>query len=665
MLTRLNYFRFYVRLAFYLLPVIAFIVAGYIRFHLQRVDMQYVDPSVYFVLALLTTITWAVAAEHYGLTSCDEVFGDSRDTRAVVFACLATVLVVLAALFLVRTTAISRLFFVYMAASLMAASVVMRAFFRAVVHRARRQSAIKILIIGSDSIAAHAAQQLQRVPYAACRIVGYVQLPGQDIGVSDAPTMAPAEAGKFAQAVDDVVIAVGPDRLLELPEVVKSLQSVCAPVRIIMNLGDGVAIRERFLGFGGLQMFDVGAAPVESIDYTMLKRAFDLLFSISVFLVTLPLLLLIALAVRLGSSGPVLFSQERVGVNGRTFKMYKFRTMQMAPSEESDTRWVTHNEPRITKVGRLLRRTGLDELPQLINVVKGDMSVVGPRPERPHFVRKFLAEIASYNDRHRLKAGITGWAQVNGWRGDTSIQKRVEYDLYYLQNWSLSFDLRIIVMTCMRRCCWGVSLTRSTAGPKAPRLRHRDAAGNIEPCKAGGGEPSVRIGLLTPEYPINGDTPGGIGSYVFTLARSLAELGHAPHVLLSTLWCKMEPCPSTAWAGGRLPLGWYHWACEAWRLRSPVWPEAWICTSLSRPNGRLDRTSRGTVHPGCGSTSHLLGHRPKDESSCGTNTRAPARRPGTSRTASHRVRRCGDGHLAGDRPTHVRSFWRFGGKTSP
>ena len=139
--------------------------------------------------------------------------------------------------------------------------------------------------------------------------------------------------------------------------------------------------------------------------------------------------------------------QDRIGVNGRTFKMYKFRTMKTVPKTESDTRWGEADEGRITTIGGWLRRTSFDELPQLFKVVKGDMNVVGPRPERPYFVEKFLDEISSYSSRHRLKGGITGWAQVNGWRGNTSIEKRIECDLYYLRNWSLAFDARILLMT--------------------------------------------------------------------------------------------------------------------------------------------------------------------------------------------------------------------------
>jgi lipopolysaccharide/colanic/teichoic acid biosynthesis glycosyltransferase len=158
-------------------------------------------------------------------------------------------------------------------------------------------------------------------------------------------------------------------------------------------------------------------------------------------------MVLIAIAVKLSSSGPVFFTQERVGINGQVFRMLKFRTMKVAPVSETDTLWTTPSDSRCTAIGAFLRRSSFDELPQFFNVLWGDMSVVGPRPERPHFVEKFNDEIDAYNARHHLKSGITGWAQVNGLRGDTDITKRVELDLYYIQNWSLIFDFQIILMT--------------------------------------------------------------------------------------------------------------------------------------------------------------------------------------------------------------------------
>ena len=216
-----------------------------------------------------------------------------------------------------------------------------------------------------------------------------------------------------------------------------------------MDLGEGIIIREKLFQLGNIQMLDLSSTPTESLDYALLKRVFDVGFSLGVLVLTAPIFGLIALIIRLTSHGPIFFVQERIGLNGKPFQMYKFRSMRVGPSPESDTQWTTAEDHRRTRFGTLLRKTSLDELPQFINVLKGDMSVVGPRPERPHFVHKFLLEVSRYNHRHSLKVGITGWAQVNGWRGDTSIEKRVEFDLYYLQNWTFSFDLRIILLTIL------------------------------------------------------------------------------------------------------------------------------------------------------------------------------------------------------------------------
>jgi Undecaprenyl-phosphate glucose phosphotransferase len=247
--------------------------------------------------------------------------------------------------------------------------------------------------------------------------------------------------------IDEVLIAIPPAQFTRIPRIIQTLNHLCLPARAFVDLGEGVVVREKLFQLGNMQMLDLTSTPTESLDYALLKRGFDICFSFLVLLLTLPIFAFIAAIIRLSSLGPVFFVQERVGLNGKLFRMYKFRTMKAAPQSETDTLWTTNGDMRRTLFGSFLRKTSLDELPQFINVLKGDMSVVGPRPERPHFVHKFHQEVARYNNRHALKVGITGWAQVNGWRGDTSIEKRVEFDLYYLQNWSLAFDLRIIVMT--------------------------------------------------------------------------------------------------------------------------------------------------------------------------------------------------------------------------
>jgi exopolysaccharide biosynthesis polyprenyl glycosylphosphotransferase len=216
---------------------------------------------------------------------------------------------------------------------------------------------------------------------------------------------------------------------------------------VVLDLGCLPVVRERLFQLGDLQMLDLANTPLEAPAYFFLKRAFDITFSIAMMAFLSPLLLIVATAIKLTSPGPILFKQERVGLNGKRFQMFKFRSMLVADSGQSDTQWTVKDDPRRTPIGTWLRQTSLDELPQFLNVLKGDMSVVGPRPERPHFVRRFLDQVTHYDSRHRLKVGITGWAQVNGWRGDTSIHKRFEFDLYYLQNWSFWLDIRIIFLT--------------------------------------------------------------------------------------------------------------------------------------------------------------------------------------------------------------------------
>ena len=246
---------------------------------------------------------------------------------------------------------------------------------------------------------------------------------------------------------EEVVIAASPEQFASLVDLVSRLERLRVPTRAVLDLGGLPLVRERLFQFGELQLLDLATTPLESPAYFFLKRVFDITFSVFMIVLTAPLMLLIAVAIKVSSPGPILFLQERVGLNGKPFHMFKFRTMRESTSAESDTNWTVKDDPRRTAVGSFLRRTSLDELPQFLNVLKGEMSVVGPRPERPHFVKRFLEEVSDYDSRHRLKVGITGWAQVNGLRGDTSIQKRLEFDVYYLQNWSFWFDLRIILLT--------------------------------------------------------------------------------------------------------------------------------------------------------------------------------------------------------------------------
>jgi len=329
-------------------------------------------------------------------------------------------------------------------------TLLVRALLCAVFRRLKsRGKPIALLIIGADSFALQTAEYLQGLSSIPCRIAGYVRLPGQEPAAATRPLYGLDEIPNLnaSHGFREAIIAVHPTQFGIVPAIVQALERLCLPARVVVDLGDGAAARQRLVQLGRIQMLDLAPTPTELLNYALLKRVFDVTFSLLVLAGTAPFLVLIALLIALTSKGPIFFVQERVGLNGQMFRMYKFRTMRLSDKSQSDTVWTSANDARRTRIGAFLRRTSIDELPQFINVLKGDMSVVGPRPERPYFVNKFMDEVRGYNHRHSLKVGITGWAQVHGWRGDTSIEKRVEHDLYYLQNWSLGFDLRIIAMT--------------------------------------------------------------------------------------------------------------------------------------------------------------------------------------------------------------------------
>jgi Undecaprenyl-phosphate glucose phosphotransferase len=196
----------------------------------------------------------------------------------------------------------------------------------------------------------------------------------------------------------------------------------------------------------GLPIVSLQGAPLYGWD-RVFKRIFDLVIGSFILILMAPVMFLIGLLIKLTSEGPIFYRQERVGMNGRPFHILKFRTMRADAEKETGPIWARESDPRRTKVGAFLRKYSLDELPQFFNVLKGEMSLVGPRPERPNFVEEFREKIPSYMLRHKIKTGMTGWAQVNGFRGNTSLEKRIEHDLYYIQHWSVGFDLRILFMT--------------------------------------------------------------------------------------------------------------------------------------------------------------------------------------------------------------------------
>jgi len=448
---RLKSFGFYIRLWHYMLPLVAFAAAGFVRFVAMAPMRSAVgfDPWFYFAVLLFITLVWAIFVEQQRLCDTDELFRENTGIRKSLMACLATYTVLLAMLFFYRQQNVSRVFFVVSSLALLVLTVGTRVVLRRVLRISRRgRRSIRVLMVGTSHRAGRIASRLSRVPLITSEVVAYLRIGDETVEVHDAPVFQFFDIGLGrVPGFEEIVIAASPEQLTEMDDLLTRIGMLCVPTRVVLDLGSLPVVRDRLFQLGDLQMLDLASTPLESPAYFFLKRVFDVAFSLTLLLFLAPVLALIAIAIRLSSEGPVFFRQERVGLNGGSFQMYKFRTMRIAATSESDSCWTVKNDPRCTPIGSLLRKTSLDELPQFFNVLRGDMSVVGPRPERPHFVTRFLQEISHYDSRHRLKVGITGWAQVNGWRGDTSIQKRFEFDLFYLQNWSFWFDLRIILLT--------------------------------------------------------------------------------------------------------------------------------------------------------------------------------------------------------------------------
>jgi Undecaprenyl-phosphate glucose phosphotransferase len=200
----------------------------------------------------------------------------------------------------------------------------------------------------------------------------------------------------------------------------------------------------------GLPVINIRYVPLTNTLNWYMKRLVDIVVALVGVIVSSPVMIVAAIGIACTSRGPIIFRQERIGLHNKPFKMYKFRTMYVQKPSQEKQAWTTKDDPRVTKIGKFLRRTSIDELPQLFNILKGDMSVVGPRPERPQFVEKFKEEIPRYMVKHQVRPGLTGWAQINGYRGDTSIKKRIEYDIFYIENWTMSFDIKIMILTLFK-----------------------------------------------------------------------------------------------------------------------------------------------------------------------------------------------------------------------
>lgn len=268
--------------------------------------------------------------------------------------------------------------------------------------------------------------------YKGIKVLGNVSLLEQQLADND---------------LDEIAIALALRDYDYLEQIVNTCEKSGIHTKFIPDYNSVIPTRPYTEDLMGLPVVNIRYVPLSNAGNQFVKRAMDIAGSLCGIIVLSPLLLILALLVKVSSPGPVIFKQERVGLHNKPFYMYKFRSMAIQPESEEKKAWTVKDDPRVTAVGKILRKTSLDELPQMFNILKGDMSLVGPRPERPLFVEKFKEEIPRYMVKHQVRPGLTGWAQVNGYRGDSSIKRRIDYDIYYIENWTIGFDIKIIIMT--------------------------------------------------------------------------------------------------------------------------------------------------------------------------------------------------------------------------
>lgn len=250
--------------------------------------------------------------------------------------------------------------------------------------------------------------------------------------------------------LDEIAITLGLNEYARLEEIVNLCEKSGVHTKFIPDYNQIIPTKPYTEDILGLPVINIRHVPLTNTFYAAMKRVMDITGAICAIILFSPIMMFSVIMIKLTSPGPLIFKQERVGLHNHTFMMYKFRSMDVQPPEKEKTKWTVKDDPRVTNFGKFMRKTSIDELPQLFNVLKGEMSLVGPRPERPFFVEKFKEEIPRYMIKHQVRPGLTGWAQVNGYRGNTSIRKRIEYDLYYIENWTLGLDVKILFLTIFK-----------------------------------------------------------------------------------------------------------------------------------------------------------------------------------------------------------------------
>lgn len=435
--------------------IFSYVAAWYIRFkfHIFELDPWFLSLQEYMKLLVFIVPAYLIIYYIFQLYTPKRVQGRRLEAAHILQANIIGLLALILVLYLAKLMDYSRtMLFVFFCINVFM-EVVARNAIRMGLRKIRRQGYNQkhILLVGYSQAAEEYIDRILSHPewgYLIRGILadnaprGTVYRGIKVLGRTENLTVILPE-----NRLDEIVITLGLAEYHKLGRIVGMCEKSGVHTKFIPDYNNIIPTKPYTEDILGLPVINIRHVPLNNALNAFVKRAVDLFGAIVAIILFSPVMLVVAVIIKLTSPGPLIFKQERIGKQNHPFYMYKFRSMVVQDEASEKGKWTTQNDPRVTPVGKFIRRTSIDELPQLFNILKGDMSLVGPRPERPQFVEKFKEEIPRYMVKHQVRPGLTGWAQVNGYRGDTSIRKRIDYDLYYIENWTLGFDLKIIFLT--------------------------------------------------------------------------------------------------------------------------------------------------------------------------------------------------------------------------
>jgi len=434
--------------------VASWLLAYYLRFYTQIVPVTKGIPpfSLYVTLTIPVLFIWLAVFSYFQLYRAPKITRRTTELGKVLQAQVVALFCFIALTSVFSEYRFSRVvigyFGVISAFYLLTSRLLLRNMLRAL--RVRGVNMRSVVVVGAGTTALALVDRMKRMPELGIIVEGFFTVDGKENSSLPAPVLGSflevAEKIRKIKNLGEIVIALPRGEAEVQDRILNSLGDVTHNVHLVPDMYEYIVLGCAVENFDDLPILALNESPVGGWR-SFLKRMVDVCGSGFALVLFSPLMALVALLVKFTSRGPIFYGQERMGLDGHTFKMWKFRSMRVDAEKETGAVWAKKGDDRRTPIGGFLRASSLDELPQLWNVFIGDMSLVGPRPERPEFVQQFRYNIPRYMLRHKVKAGITGWAQINGWRGDTSLEKRIECDLYYIRNWSMYLDLKILLLT--------------------------------------------------------------------------------------------------------------------------------------------------------------------------------------------------------------------------